>query len=99
MNPDRVLGLQTNNSRHNFYGKKVISSINILKSSNYNNNFKFQFDESLKGINTYQSLLQSNATFLEPERFTNFTSLHNWKDFLFEPHTTRLFETKGYNLS
>ena len=70
-----------------------------MKSSNYRNNFKLKFDESLNGLSTHHLLLHTNETYdLELYNSWNFTKFHYWDMFLYEDETNKLFETNTYKI-
>ena len=76
-----------------------VDYIDVMKSSNYRNNFKLTFDESLNNLTTHHMLLYTNQSY-ELSLFNNwnFTKFHYWDMFLYEDQTNKLFETNSYKI-
>ena len=72
----------------------TVDFIDLMKSSNYKNNFKLTFDESLNGLTTHHQLFTTNETHnMELYNGWNFTKFHYWDTFLYEDETNKLFDT------
>lgn len=102
MNPYKpIIGNFYNNSDEYVAPPKqaTVDYVDLMKSSNYRNNFKLKFDKSLKGMTTHHMLVHTNDTY-NYELFNgwNFTEFHYLEMFLYKPETNKLFETNSYKL-